>query len=186
MEDGVKLRISAVWKRRQGSRLERLAGLLDSAATRDEAAVAELARIEQMRRNGAEELHAVCSRFAAELNRFLTSGRITLDPEEFSASQFREVGANLFQLHARGRIVQIEIETPELPLSTEQFREPYILEGAVRLFNQERLDRNAVEEQQLFLCLRGTGCEWRFFDARTYRTGTFTPNYLAGMFERLV
>jgi hypothetical protein len=185
MEDRVSLRI-AVWKRRPASRLERLAGLLDSVAARDEAAVAELARIEQMRRNGAEELHAVCSRFAAELNRFLASGHITLDPEEFSASQFRGVGVNLFQLHARGRIVQIEIETPGVAVSTEQFREPYILEGAVRLFNQGLIDRNTIEEHQIFLCLRGTGCEWRFFDARTYRTGTFTPNYLAGMFERLV
>jgi hypothetical protein len=180
------LGIVGAWKQRRANRLEKLAVLLDSVAERDDAAIEELARFEQMRRNGAEELHAVCSRFAAEVNRFLIRGRITLDPEDFTAAQFRESGPNLFQLHARGRIVQIAFETPAIPVSTEQFREPYILEGSVRLFNQDLLDRNTIEEHHLFLCLHRVGCDWRFFDSRTYRTGPVNPNYLAGMFERLV
>ena len=36
--------------------------------------------------------------------------------------------------------------TPEL-VSTEDFRVPYTLEGTVRAFNQELLDKDLIEEQ---------------------------------------
>lgn len=172
------------WK--PNARLKRLAARLDAVLAEDQRAEAEMAQLDQTRRNGAEELHAICSRFAAELNLLLKQGGVVLDPPEFTGDQFRDAGVTLFQLNARGRIVQIAFEIPPAPVSTETFREPYILQGTVRSFNQESLELHSVEEHELFLCLRGAGSQWRYFDARTYQTGTFTPQYLTALMERLI
>jgi hypothetical protein len=82
--------------------------------------------------------------------------------------------------------LQIEFEATEELTSSEDFRIPYALHGAVRGFNQELLEQNVVREQLLFYTVEKTGTMWRFFDARTYRTGPFDQDYLIGLMEQLL
>ena len=85
----------------------------------------------------------------------------------------------------RGRILQISFAaTPEL-VSTEDFRVPYTLNGTVRAFNQELLDKDIIEEQLIFYTIEHHKKMWRFFDARTYRSGPFDQEYLVGLMEQL-
>jgi len=178
--------LAASWRQKRTNRLKRLAERLDGVAAEDDRAVGEAARLDALRRTGAAELHDVCRRFADALNSSLTRGAITLDPPEFLGNNFHDSGPHLFQLNVRGRIVQVMFEASGLSVSTEQYREAYILEGSVRSFNRDLLDRNMIEEHQLFLCLRRVGCQWRFHDSRTNRGGAFDVDYLAGILERLI
>ena len=105
---------------------------------------------------------------------------------EFSPDAFQEDGKNLFQINVQGRILQVEFEAaPEL-ISTEDLRIPYTLQGVVRAFNQELLDRSLIEEQLLFYTLEKDKKMWRFFDARTYRSGPFDQEYLISLMEQLL
>ena len=60
-------------------------------------------------------------------------------------------------------------------MSTEDFRVPYTLEGSVRAFNQDLLNKDLIEEQLVFYTIEKTRSLWRFFDPRTYRSGTLRP-----------
>ncbi len=92
----------------------------------------------------------------------------------------------MIQMNVRGRILQVEFEaTPEL-VSTEDFRIPYTLQGSVRAFSQELLDKDIVEEQLLFFTLEKPAPLWRFFEARTYRSGPFDRDYLTSLMEQLI
>jgi hypothetical protein len=116
----------------------------------------------------------------------LSEIELDFPPEEYRPDTFQDAGLNLFQINARGRILQLEFEaTPEL-ISTEDFRVPYILAGTVRCFNQELLERDLIEEQLLFYTVEKSRSLWRFFDARTYRSGPFDADYLAGLMEQLI
>jgi hypothetical protein len=131
-------------------------------------------------------LHDVCAGFAAAVNELTAKTELVLDPPVFNPDSFRDEDVNLFQLNARGRILQIEFEATEELTSSEDFRIPYALHGAVRGFNQELLEQNVVREQLLFYTIEKTGTMWRFFDARTYRTGPFDQDYLIGLMEQLL
>ena len=74
---------------------------------------------------------------------------------------------------------------PEM-ISTENFRVPHILEGSIRCFNQEYLEQAVIEEQYIFYCLEKKRKLWRFFDARTYRSGPFDRDYLVALMEHVV
>jgi len=63
---------------------------------------------------------------------------------------------------------------------------PYTLEGTVRAFNQELLEKDLIEEQLIFYTLEGKQGMWRFFDARTYRSGPFDLEYLIALMEQLI
>src|SRR5690242_471144 len=140
----------------------------------------------ELRRSAAHELHAICAEFVTSLNELLPEPLVRLDPLEFSQDGFNETGVNLFQINVRGRILQVEIEaTPEL-ISTEDFRVPYTLEGTVRAFNQALLDKDLIEEQLLFYTVEKNKSMWRFFDARTYRSGEFDRDYLIALMEQLL
>src|SRR6185436_20771214 len=97
---------------------------------------------------------------------------------------FQDDSPNLIQINVRGRILQVAFRTtPEL-VSTEDFRVPYTLEGTVRAFNQELLDKDLIEEQLIFYTVENSKRMWRFFDARTYRSGPFEVDYLIGLMEQ--
>lgn len=170
----------------QEKRLKRLAERIEALARKDEQLLEQVKRVEQMRRQAAVELHAVCARFVAELNRLVNGSPLEFDPPEYCLDSFRAEGANLFQINIRGRILQVEFAAGEKLVATEEFRIPYILEGAVRCFNQELLDREAVEEHLLFYCLEKKRNVWRFFEPRTYHSGEFDTEYLLTMLEKLV
>lgn len=167
-------------------RLRRLAESIDALAEKDERHLNRAREIALLRRSAAAELHLICASFVDQLNALLTRGLVVLDPPVFSEEGYREDSSNLLQIHVRGRILQAEFQrTPEL-ISTEEFRIPYILYGSVRAFNQALLDKDLIEEQLLFHTLeKGRGL-WRFFDARTYRSGPFDKDYLASLMEQLI
>ena len=167
-------------------RLKKLARNIDGLLEKDELLAKHALEIAGMRRAAAAELHALFVRFTSEVNDLLSTAHLVLDPPAFSPDTYRDFGVNMIQLNVRGRIIQLEFEAPERLVSTENFRVPYILEGAVRCFNQELLDRDQVEEQLLFYCLEKHRHAWRYFDARTYHTGLFDQDYLIGLLERIV
>lgn len=168
------------------ARLKRLARDIEALAEKDETTVRRSQEIAEMRNRAAQELYRVCADFADAVNRLLPQPELTLDPPGFGSDSFQEDTPNLIQMNVRGRILQVEFETtPEL-ISTEDFRIPYILSGAVRAFNQALLDKDLIEEQLLFYTVEKQRTMWRYFDARTYRTGEFDQAYLVTLMEQLV
>lgn len=167
-------------------RLKKLARSIDALARKDETVIRRTREITSLRRQAALQLHDICAGFVLDLNALLAETALEFHPQEYSPENFQEDGINLFQINARGRILQIKFEaTPEL-ISTEDFRVPYILEGAVRCFNQQLLEQDLIEEQFLFYTMEKTRNLWRFFDARTYRSGPFDADYLTALMEQLV
>jgi hypothetical protein len=89
-------------------------------------------------------------------------------------------------MNVRGRILQVEFRGTTELVSTEDFRIPYIISGSVRAFNQILLEQDVIEEQLLFHTLEKRLRMWRFFDARTYRSGPFDQDYLVSLMEQLL
>lgn len=168
-------------------RLKKLALAIDALASKDNALLLKAQEIASLRRLAAVELHGICAKFVCEVNRQISKIQLQFDPPEYSPESFREVGANLLQINVHGRILQIEFASTPETVSTENFRVPHILEGSIRCFNQESLDRAVIEEQFIFFCLeRKKQNLWRFFDARTYRSGPFDREYLISLMEQVV
>ena len=166
--------------------MKRLAENIDRLAEKDEDLLRRGRETTELRRAAAAQLHGVCVSFVGELNRLLARTEVRLDPETFNLSQFEPEMPTLIQIQVRGRILQVAFTaTPEL-VSTEEFRIPYILEGSVRAFNQQLLDKDLIEEQLLFYTLEGRGNMWRYFDTRTYRSGPFDQEYLTGLMEEVI
>jgi len=167
-------------------RLKRLAENIATLGKKDEAVVAQAREIIALRQRAAAELHAICADFVDSLNQLLPEVVVRLDPPEPAPDSFREDGANLFQINVRGRILQVEFAATAELVSTEEFRVPYTLEGTVRAFNQRLLDKDLIEEQMLFYTVESHRRMWRFFDARTYRSGPFDRDYLLALMEQIV
>ena len=139
-----------------------------------------------VRQAAAAELYAICSNFVVAVNGLLSRGEVVLDPPEFDEGAFQEESANMIQMNVRGRILQVEFEATVELVSTEDFRIPYTLEGFVRAFNQDLLDKDIIEEQLIFYTWEKQKKMWRFFDARTYRSGPFDEEYLIALMEQLI
>jgi hypothetical protein len=170
----------------QDERLKRLAKEIEALAEKDEVLLRRARDIAALRRSAASELHGVCNGFVQAVNRLLARPALELDPVEYRDESFREDLPNLIQINVRGRILQVEFEaTPDL-VSTEEFRIPYTLSGAVRAFNQALLDKDLIEEQLIFYTVEKDRSMWRFFDARTYRSGALDREYLITLMEQLV
>ena len=167
-------------------RLRKLAKNLDGLARKDETDISRAREIGALRRQAALELHGICGDFVRELNQLLNEIELDFQPDEYGLENFQDAGINLFQINAHGRVLQIKFETTPILISTEDFRVPYILSGTVRCFNQQLLDENLIEEQLLFYTIEKSRHLWRFFDARTYRSGPFDADYLTGLMEQLV
>lgn len=176
----------AKWSLRRRDRLSRLADAIESAAAHDRKRILEAERIDRLRAAGAADLYGICRELVDALNSRLTDPAVILDPPVYSPENFEDGGANLFQISLRGRLLQIGFASTEELISTEDFRSPYILNGSVRSFNQELLDRQAMEEHNIFYCLEGPGGRWFFSDCRAYRNGKLTPDFLARELERLL
>jgi len=59
------------------------------------------------------------------------------------------------------RIVQIAFESTRERFSTDKSLIPYILEGEVRAYNQEMLERTQVRSHALFYCVEDSLKAWR-------------------------
>ena len=168
------------------ARLKRLAGRIDELAEKDAGVLRRAREIAALRQAAAADLYAICADFVGSLNRLLERSGLELDPPGYGPGSFQEDVANLMQINVRGRILQVAFSTtPEL-ICTEDFRVPYTLQGTIRAFNQELLDKDIIEEQLIFYTLEHHKRMWRFFDARTYRSGPFDQEYLIGLMEQLL
>jgi len=167
-------------------RLKKLAEAIDALAKKDTALVEKTRQVSSLRRSAAVELHAICRNFVDGVNQHLSKTKLELDPPEYSPDFFQDTGTNLLQINARGRLLQVEFGSTADTISTENFRVPHILEGSIRCFNQEFLEQAVIEEQFIFYCLEKKQNIWRFFDARTYRSGLFDQDYLASLMEQLL
>jgi hypothetical protein len=168
------------------ARLKKLARAIETLAAKDEIVLRHARDMFALRRAASSDLHAICADFVNSVNRLLENTEVELDPRAFTEDQFQEDATNLIQINVRGRILQVGYRaTPEL-VSTEDFRVPYTLEGTVRAFNQELLDKDLIEEQLIFFTLENEKKMWRYFDARTYRSGPFDQEYLIGLMEQLL
>jgi hypothetical protein len=166
--------------------LHRLAQRIQSIQEKDQGRLQRVHEMEAVRRGAAAELHSVCANFVAAVNAMLEAPVVLLDPPEYAAASYRDDSPNLLQISVHGRILQVAFAaTPEL-VSTEDFRIPYVLEGSVRAFNQEMLDKDLIEEQPLFYTLERNRNMWRYFEARTYRSGPFDRAYLISVMERIL
>jgi hypothetical protein len=156
MLESVKLRATPA--NDADARLKKLAASIEALAEKDVLSEEREREITATRSAATAELYAICSEFVLRL----------------------------IQINVRGRILQIEYEpTPEL-ISTEEFRVPYTLSGAVRAFNHELLAKDLIEEQLIFFTLEKHRRMWRFFDPRTYRSGPLDREYLVCLMEQLI
>ncbi|HEY1217353.1 MAG: hypothetical protein ABSE42_08235 [Bryobacteraceae bacterium] len=167
-------------------RLQRLAQRIRSLEQTDERRLRRVHEVEAVRRAAARELHSVCADFVAAVNSLLDDCVVMLDPPEYSAASYRDDSPNLVQINAHGRILQVAFEATAELVSTEDFRIPYILEGSVRAFNQEMLDKDLIEEQPLFYTMERDRNMWRYFETRTYRSGPFDRDYLISVMEQIL
>jgi len=178
------------WRRHSQDRLSRLAQAIDAIAGRDQRLIDESSLVDKLREEGAASLYRICREFVDALNEKLTQSALVLDPAQWNTDSFRENSSNLLQISLRGRLLQLEYYATEEPFSTEDFRRRYVLHGGVRSFNQNFLEHDTVDEQQIFYCPHephsGKAAAWYFFDARTYRTGLLSSDYLAAELERLL
>ena len=177
---------AAKWKTLKPARLKKLADSIDALVEKDTRAIEAARNVEAKRVLAAVELHRIFRRFVDTVNALATKASLTLDPEEFDESMFLDSDQNFFQIHVRGRILLVTFGPPVENVSTENFREPYILEGMVRCFNQELLEHESIEEHQIFYCINGGAGGWRFSKAPTYQTGPVDDGYLASVFETLL
>lgn len=169
-----------------GGRMKRLAQHIEALVEKDERLLSLSREMDQVRRAAAIELHTLCRDFVQSLNRLLSKTELLLDPVQFSENAFQENAPNLVQISVRGRILQVAYTaTPEL-LSTEDFRIPYTLAGSVHAFNQDMLNKDLIEEQLVFYTVESDRKMWRFFDPRTYRSGTLDQEYLVSVMEQLI
>jgi hypothetical protein len=159
--------------------------MIDSLVDKDNLVIDANRRIESKRVTGAVELHTIFRSFVENVNALATKTGLVLDPEEFDESMFLDSDENFFQIHVRGRILLVTFGPPFEMISTENYRDPYILEGTVRCFNQELLEHESIEEHQVFYCVDCPGAGWRFSKPRTYQTGPVDESYLASVFESL-
>lgn len=167
-------------------RLQRLAQRIRSLAETDERRLRRVHEVEAMRRAAARELHSVCEDFVAAVNGMLDDRIVLLDPPEYSAAFYTDDSPSLVQINVHGRILQVAFAATAELISTEDFRIPYILEGSVRAFNQEMLDKDLIEEQPLFYTLERDRNMWRYFETRTYHSGPFDRDYLISVMEQVV
>jgi hypothetical protein len=168
----------------QDDQIRRLAREID-AARKAEHFLVNAGEVAKLRRQGAAELHQICSGFVSSVNSNLPEPVLALSPATYEPESFRETGVNLFQIGSQGRQVQLAFEAPPKLFSTEKFLVPYVLEGEIRAYNQQMLERFEVRSQLLFYCVEQGTVGWRYFDWRTRHTGPVSPDMLVGIMEPL-
>jgi hypothetical protein len=167
-------------------RIARLAKQIGEDVRKDQHLRLTESEVLEFRRLGAAELHTICADFAASVNRLLTPPVLEMAPSDFAPEMFRNSGANLILLNAHGRIVQIAFESTRESSSTDKFLIPYILEGEVRAYNQEMLERTQVRSHALFYCVEHSRKVWRYHDWARGQSGVFSREQLVSLMERLV
>jgi hypothetical protein len=167
-------------------RIRKLAQQIDSIAQRDEERIRQARQIAELRGKAAVELYGICADFVTALNSATAKVKLELSPQDYTEESFADPGPNIFQINAAGRVIQLTFTVQEPMASTENFRTPYILEGAVRWFNQESLDGLRIREHLLFCTLVRARYQWVPVDRQTNRRIALDYDYLADRFEELL
>lgn len=167
-------------------RMQRLARKLDEIPAKDGLRIEQAREVERKQNAAGAELHHLCRSFVKRLNGILTKLQLEFTPEEYSPASLDGPTGSIFQINANGRIIQISVLSKEAAISTEHYRIPYILEGRVRWFNQELLDRQEIQEAQIFYCVEGSGDFWRYHDPRTRNSGKLSHEFLMQALEQIV
>ncbi|MEZ5357102.1 MAG: hypothetical protein R2762_31055, partial [Bryobacteraceae bacterium] len=68
----------------------------------------------------------------------------------------------------------------------EELRLPYTLEGAVRWFNQDMLERDEIRDHLLYFCMDRSQWAWRCYDSHSRKLEMIDENYLADRLEELL
>jgi hypothetical protein len=173
-------------KQSPDGRLKSLARKIETVAQKDQEQVRKAQEAIRLCRSAAAELHVFCRELVEAINGLLTKPLMELSPAEYTPEAFQEDGPNVFQINVSGRIVQLEFHTTAGPSSTEKLATPYILEGAIRAFNQELLDLLLVPEQQLFCCPQAGKLNWVWLDTRSQRASPLDQERLISLLERLM
>jgi hypothetical protein len=168
------------------ARMQKLAQRIGALAQKDEQLLQYSRQIGDLRIAAAREIHGICAGFVSAINQLLPGRDLSIDPSEFREELFDEDVPYLIQLGVRGRVLQIQFQATEDLESTEDFRVPYILEGTIRAFNQDLLDRSKIEEQLLFFTLERPNNQWRYFDPPTHRSAAFDRDYIVSLMEQLI
>ena len=168
----------------QDDAIVKLARQID-AARKAERFLVNPDEVARLRREGACELHRLCTEFVGSVNSELSEVQLDLSPPTFAPETFREAGVNLIQIGSQGRQMQIAFEATPALFSTEKFLTPYVMEGEIRTFNQTMLERLDVRSRLLFFCVADMTVGWRFFDWRTRHTGPVDRDLLASLMEPL-
>lgn len=167
-------------------RLKRLVRKLDELPAKDEERIRQARELALRQRVGAVELHEMCLDLVHTLNSMLKKLKLDLTPEIYNPDRIESEAGLLFQINASGRIVQIALLPPENNRSTEHFRIPYVLRGAIRSFNQESLDRQEIAETPIFYCDDRTEYSWLYLETRTRKSGTLDREFLMDVLEELL
>ena len=138
----------AKWKRHRPDRLSRLAEAIEAIGERDRKLIEESTHVDRLRSRGAADLYAICRIFVDKVNARLSEPAILLDPPAFGERNYHDGGPNLFQINLRGRLLQIEFAATGELYEADDFRQPYVLRGSVRSFNQELLDQERDREAE--------------------------------------
>jgi hypothetical protein len=168
------------------NRLKRLAARIEALAEKDDRTLQSAREMAEVRSAAASEIYGICADFVAGLNRILPRHEVSIDPSDCAEGSFDDLSMCLIQINVRSRILQVEYGAADTLISTEEFRIPYTLAGSVRAFNQELLEKDIVEEQLIFYTVEKHRRMWRFFDARTYRSGPVDQAYLISLMEQLL
>ena len=155
------------------------------AARKAEHFLVDAEAIATLRRHGAADLHRICAEFVAAVKSRLSEAEIDLSPPTYGPEAFREAGTNLIQISSQGRQMQLAFQATSGHASTEKFGIPYILEGEVRAYNQQMLERSEIRSRMLFFCVERETAVWRYFDWRTRSTGRVDRELLATLMEPL-
>ena len=147
--------MAARFRKNRPDRLTRLATAIEALGARDEKLIAESRRVEGLRLQGAMQLHRLCRTFVDGLNARLSQPSVVLSPGVLEETNFDDTGANLFQINLRGRLLQFEFQAMADLYGNDDFKLPYVLRGAVRLFNQELLRSPQPRRAFDFLLPRG-------------------------------
>jgi hypothetical protein len=173
-------------KAKADDQLEALARKIEAVAKLDQQRIRQANDYARLRTRAAVELHQICRKLAGGLNQLTAEPLVDLSPSDFSGDVFRDNGPNVFQINVSGRIVHLEFRSTETLTSTEKYAVPYILEGAVRAFNQELLELSVVPEQLLFCTIQRDNLNWVSFDPRTQRSAPLDQARLISLLDRLM
>jgi hypothetical protein len=167
-------------------RLVRLARRLDEIPAKDAVRIEQARQMERKQNAAGAELHNLCHSFVKRLNELLSNLEIEFTPEVFAPESLNVPNGLVFQINASGRIIQVTLSTRAAEVSTEHYRFPYILEGRIQWFNQELLERQEIQELEIFYCVDSAGDSWRYHDPRTRNGGRLNHEFLVQVLEQIV